>query len=76
MAELNLDSPLQFIKGVGPRKAEVMMLMTPRDASSCDGLQFLMLRGRSHHKRRVDLLKHIAVLLEDQPEVLPQVVGY
>ena len=44
MAELRLDSPLQYVKGVGPRKAEVLDkhdLHTVRDLLFCFPRQYL-----------------------------------
>ncbi len=44
MAELKLDSPLQYVKGVGPRKAEVLAghnLHTVRDLLSYFPRQYL-----------------------------------
>src|SRR4051794_18674851 len=72
-----LDPPGALLREqlpLGLGEAEVMVRVVPRNAPAADRLQLLVLRRSPDHKRRVELLQHVPVLLEHQAEELARVM--
>ena len=69
------DPRLLVVAPFALRKPGIVVVQSPAQAQFCQRLKLDMGRGSQHDQRRQDLFQHIAVRLDQQPQVLRDLVS-